>query len=477
LSSYAKPTFDATLRCFLDADGLPFADVLDEQTIETFCDEEGVHFGEADDEVYSAPVTIWGWLSQILSDHKCCVAAVARILVLRVALGLPPCSAATGGYCKARAKLPEQFLKRLTLHVGTEVEHQAPDNWRWHNRRVLLLDGAEGSMPDTPENQAEYPQSKSQKPGLGFPQIRLVVLLTFATACLVGCAMGPRKGKQTGETALFRQLLDQIKAGDIVVADRYHCTYWQIAALLLIGADGAFRLHASREYDFRKGKRLGKGDHLVTWTKPAQRPDWMDEKTYQECAETLTVREVRFKVSRPGYRPHEIIVATTLTDPKLYSKEAIVDLYDKRWHVELDIRSIKQTLKMDILSCKTPEMVRKEIWIHLLAYNLTRKVMAQAAAEGKIKPRQLSFAGAMQTLNAFRWLLLLSDDKRRAELAGVLCVAVKTHKVGNRPGRSEPRKVKRRPKAHARLTRPRAEEKARLMGGKKEKGTGKKKKG
>jgi Transposase DDE domain len=475
VSSYAKATFDATLRCFLDADGLPFADVLDEQTIEQFGDAEDVHFGEGDDEVYSPPVTLWGWLSQVLSDHKSCVAAVARILVLRVALGLPPCSAATGGYCKARAKLPERFIKRLALHVGTEVERQAPDTWRWHNRRVLLVDGFECSMPDTAENQAEYPQSKSQKPGLGFPQIRMVVLLAFATACLVGCAMGPRTGKETGETALFRQLLELIKAGDIVVADRYHCSYWQIAALLPLGADAAFRLHASRHYDFRRGKRLGKDDHVVTWHKPA-RPDWMDEETYQKMPETLSIREVRFKVGRPGYRPDEIIVATTLTDPRLYSKEDIADLYDKRWHVELDIRAIKQTLKMDILSCKTPEMVRKEIWIHLLAYNLTRKVMAQAAQEGKITPRQLSLAGAVQTLNAFRWLLMMSEDKRRAELAGVLCIALLTHKVGNRPGRCEPRKVKRRPKSYGRLMRPRAEEKARLMGGKKETGKRKKKK-
>ena len=466
MSSYAKNSFAATHRAFLDADGLPFRDVLSEKQIQQLCDEEGVHFGCGEDEVYSPAVTLWAWLSQSLSASKSCVGAVARVLVLRVALQLPPCSAGTGAYCKARAKLPERFLQRLTLHVGSEVERQVHDSWRWHNRRVLLADGAECSMPDTPENQQAYPQSGTQKKGLGFPLIRLVVLLCFASACLVGCALGPRQGKETGETALFRQLLEQILSGDVVVADRYHCTWWQMALVQQRGADAAFRLHARRHTDFRKGKRLGRGDHLVDWPKPP-RPAWMDEQTYQSLPDTLSIREVRVRVSRPGYRVRAIVVCTTLKDAVQYPKEAIAELYDNRWHVELDIRAIKQTLKMDILSCKTPEMVRKEIWMHLLAYNLTRKVMAQAAALGQRKPRQLSFAGAVQTLNAFRWLLVLSAEERQAELGRILCLALRTHEVGNRPGRWEPRKVKRRPKPHARLMRPRAEERERMSKGRK----------
>ena len=467
VSSYAKPTFEATFAGFLAADGLPFADILDEQQIQQICDEEEVHFGQGDDEIYSTAVTLWAWLSQCLSSSKSCVAAVARVLVLRVALGLTPCSAATGGYCRARAKLTESFLRRLTLHVGTQVEQSAPKSWKPFGRRVLLADGTECSMPDTDENQAEYPQSSTQKKGLGFPTIRLLVLLTFATAGLVGGAMGPSKGKGTGETALFRELLDLLKAGDIVVADRYHCTYWQLA-LLPFGVDAVFRMHASRNYDFRKGKRLGKGDHVVIWDKP-KCPKWMDEATYSSLPDTLTMRELKVQINRDGFRVQEIIVATTLLNEKRYSKSEVGQLYHHRWHVELDIRAIKQTLKMDILTCKTPEMIRKEIWTHLLVYNLVRKVMAQAALEGKVEPRQLSFAGAVQTLNAFRWLLMLSEGNQRRELAKVVCIALGTHKVGNRPGRSEPRKVKRRPKPYGRLTKPRGEEKARRTSEKKKK--------
>src|SRR5213080_3749723 len=205
-----QPTFATVLRSFASTEGLPFADALTEQDIQQACDAQGVAFGQAPDDVYTPAVTLWAFLAQCLSASKSCVAAVARVLVLRVALGLPPCGAGSGAYCKARAKLPESFLSRLTLQVGVAVERQAPDAWRWHGRRVLLADGCEVSMPDTSANQKEYPQLRNQKAGLGFPRLRLVVLLAFATAGLVGAALGPVKGKGTGETELFRRLLGQV---------------------------------------------------------------------------------------------------------------------------------------------------------------------------------------------------------------------------------------------------------------------------
>jgi len=464
VSSYCHGSFKNTLSSFLQDDqGLPFRSVLPEQQIEKLCAEEGVCFGQGKDDVYTPAVTLWAWLCQCLSASKSCVAAVARVIVLRVAMGLPPCSAATGAFCKARAKLPERLLERLTLLCGEALEDQAPDCWRWKSRRVILADGVECSMPDTPENQQAYPQSGTQQPGLGFPLIRLVVLLCFATAAVVGCAMGPHKGKETGETALFRQLLGQVRKEDVVVADRYYCSYFLVALLLLCGADVAFRLHQRRHYDFRRGKRLGKGDHVVTWHKP-ERPEWMDEETYAAIPDTLEMREVRVQVSQPGYRTRQIIVATSLKDATVYSKKEIAELYHHRWHVELDIRAIKQTLQMDILSCQTPEMVRKEVWMHLLGYNLVRAVMAQAARKKRAKPREVSFAGAVQTVNAFRWLLLLVEDQRLAMAAEALLVAVGTHKVGDRPGRCEPREKKRRPKSYPRLMKPRTQRRAELLG-------------
>jgi Transposase DDE domain len=458
-----QPTFADVLHGFAQDPALPFGNVLPEQQILNLATEEGVDFGNGPHDVYTPPVVVFAWLAQCLSASKSCVAAVARVIVLRIAMGLEPCSAATGAYCLARAKLPERFVQRLTLQVGTAVEDEAPDAWRWKRRRVLLLDGFTASMPDTPENQAEYPQSRSQRPGLGFPMIRVVVLLTFATACLTGCAMGPCKGKETGETALFRQLVKQIRSGDVVVADRYFCSYWHMALLRECGADGCARMHQRRKYDFRRGERLGRGDHVVEWCKPA-RPTWMDEETYAAFPDTLKIREVRVHVTTPGCRSEEIIIATTLLDAKTYSKDDIADLYHHRWHVELDIRAIKQTLKMDVLTCQSPEMVRKEMWMHLLAYNLVRTVMAQAALQQGKTPRGLSFAGAQQTLDAFRWMLLLSEGQGWLRFVRALAVAVGTHEVGDRPGRTEPRAVKRRPRKYPLLRQPRQQAREALMG-------------
>jgi DDE family transposase len=459
-----RPTFGTVLRSFASADGLPFADALSEEDINQACKEEGVDFANGPDDVYTPAVTLWAFLAQCLSASKSCVAAVARVLVLRVALTLPPCAAGSGAYCKARAKLPESLLQRLTRQLGSTVEGQAPDRWRWQNRCVKLADGCELSMPDTPANQAEYPQSKSQKPGLGFPHLRLVVLLAFATACLIDAAMGACKGKGTSETELFRKLLGSVASGDVIVADRFYCTWWLVALLRDRGADACFRLHQKRHYDFRRGRRLGKGDHVVSWPKP-QRPEWMDEPTYARLPDHLEMREVEVVVKTPGFRVRQLVAATTLLDAERYSAADIADLYHQRWHVELDIRAIKQTLKMDILSCKKPAMVRREVWTHLLGYNLVRKVLAQAALAGQVKPRQLSFAGAVQTMNAFRWLLVMGREEDGVLAVRVLLLAVGAHEVGHRPDRVEPREVKRRPKKQKLLMRPRQQRRAELLAG------------
>jgi hypothetical protein len=453
--------FTAILHSYAQDDGLPFASVLTEGDIQRAAVAERVAFANAADDVYTPAMTLWGFIGQVLSGHKSCVAAVARIIALRIAMGLPPCSAATGAYCKARAKLPEPFLRRLTYQVGSELEDQAPAHWRWHNRRVLLADGTTSPLPDTAANQRAYPQSRAQRRGLGFPMIRLVVLLTFATATIVGAAFGPYKGKETGEPALFRQLLEQLRTGDVVVADRYYCSYWMIALLMQHGVDVAFRLHHLRHYDFRRGRRLGQADHIVAWLRP-QRPRWMSHATYATMPETLAVRELRFNVDNPGFRTQEIIVATTLLDERTYRKRDIADLYHRRWLAELDLRALKRTLGMEQLTCKTPEMVRKELWAHFLGYNLARKVAAQAAWERGLCPRQISFAATVQTLEAFRELLIATDE--RVSICRQMFLAIATHEVGDRPGRVEPRCIKRRQgNQYPTLKMPRDQARARLL--------------
>lgn len=465
MSFYRRPTptrkFHEVVHSFAQSPGLPFHDVFAEDLISRMAEEEALNFGAGPEAIYTAAIVLWAFLTQVSSKDQSCRATVACIMAHLVSNGKEPCSAKTGGYCKARKKLSEKFLRRLTYHVGQQVEQNAPAGWRWKDRRALLVDGTTVSAPDTEENQAEYPQTPSQKKGLGFPMIRLVVLLTLASGVLVGSAMGPFAGKETGETALFRTLLDQVLADDVVVADRYFCSYWMVALTKTRGADVVFRMHQRRQYDFRRGLRLGVGDHVVEWIKPAC-PKWMDEDTYAAMPESLQLREVRQVVGTPGWRTQELVIVTTLTDGARYSKDDLVDLYHDRWHAELDIRAIKVSLQMDILRCKKPAMLRKEIWAHLLVYNLTRQIMAQAGLAADLSPRQISFTGALQTLAAFRTQLLQADEEELLRLTLVIHKAIATHKVGDRPGRVEPRANKRRPKELKRMTKPRAEARAEL---------------
>jgi hypothetical protein len=456
-------SFQTVLDSFAQDPGLPCQDVLTADHIEQVAAEEEVHFGDGPDDVYSVAVTLWAFLAQVLSREKSCVAAVARILVLRVALGLPVCNSETGAYCKARAKLPERFLQRLCYDVADQVEYQAPPSWLWKDRHVFIADGSTLSMPDTPANQQAYPQPRTQKPGLGFPIMRAVVLLALATAVLSGAALGPYVGKNQGEPALLRTLLERLRARDVLLGDRYYCSYWMVALARQQDVDVVFRQHQRRRTDFRRGERLGEDDHRVTWTKPKQRPAWLDEQTYAALPDTLTVREVRITVARPGYRVRELTVVTTLLDAVAYAKADITDLYHRRWQVELDLRSVKTHMHMDVLRCKSPAMVRKEIWAHFLAYNLTRKVMASSAQAQGIEPRHISFLGAVQTLNAFRWLLASATAEQRRQWLRALYVAIATHRVGDRPERCEPRAVKRRPKPLRYLTKPRTEARAELL--------------
>jgi hypothetical protein len=288
--------------------------------------------------------------------------------------------------------------------------------------------------------------------------------LALATAVLTGAAFSPYVGKNQGEPALLRTLLGRLRPGDVLLGDRYYGSYWLIALAQQRGIDVVFRQHQRRACDFRRGVHLGPEDHVVVWTKP-KRPDWLDEATYQALPEALTVRELRVRVAVPGYRTKDVTVVTTLLDAAAYAKDEIADLYRVRWHVELDLRSIKAHLHMDILRCKTPAMVRKEIWAHFLAYNLTRRVMAAAAQEQGLRPRALSFLGAVQTLNEFRWLLVTAAAEARGVYVRVLWVAIASHGVGDRPERCEPRAVKRRPKPLRYLNEPRATARAKLLKG------------
>ena len=504
MSSY---NFKHISNSFSQDDGLPFSDMLSEETINRVAAEAGVappppplppppppspspapesaksntkSDDKSDEMIYTPAVTLWAWLSQVLhiGPQRSCVAAVARVGVLCAALGRPLPSPDTGAYCRARQRLPLVLIQRLTYHVAEQAEAQVPETWLWKGRHVHLVDGTTATTPDTPSLQATFPQSNSQKPGLGQPIIRLVVLMSLATAMVTGMAMGPYAGKETGETALFRQLLERLKPGDVVLADRFFCSYFLVAILRALGVDVVTRLHQRRRADFRRGRKLGHGDHVVTWRRPAC-PDWMEQTTYESIPETIEVREVFVHVHQPGFRVESLIVVTSLLDAETYTRDDIAELYHQRWLVELDINSLKTTLGMDVLTCKSPALVEKEIWTCLLAYNLIRLTMLQAALKAKVSPRQLSFAAAMENIAASYEVRVVLAGKL-ADLPGehtnflvamatllttALLRAIASHRVGNRPGRVEPRAVKRRPKPHKLLTVPRAEARAKIRAG------------
>jgi putative transposase len=458
--------FRVVLSSFMQHTGLPFAEVLPEQTIAQAFADADAQFARFDDDVYTPALTLWAFLSQMLfgDPQRSCRAAVARVVVLLVSLGRSPCSGNTGAYCRARAKLPARVIEEVTTKVAAGCEQRVPAAWLWKGRHVHLVDGTTVSMPDTAKNQAVYPQPNCQREGLGFPIARMVVLLSLATAMVNGMAIGPYAGKETGESALLRQLLGRLGQGDVVLADRYYCSYFMIALLQELGIDFVVRLHQRRDADFRRGRRLGEGDHVVAWLRPA-RPEWMDEATYERMPAALEVREVHVRIDQPGFRTDSLVVVTTLTDAGQYTKSDIAELYHQRWLIELDIRAIKITLRMDVLRCKTPDMVHREIWTCLLAYNLIRQTLLEAAFKSERSPRELSFTAALQKIAAAWAVLSASNDVLRVHLIDVHLADMATNLIGDRPNRVEPRAVKRRPKPHDLLTEPRDQARAKLLRG------------
>jgi hypothetical protein len=447
------------VKSLRESDVLPFHEILDATMVKAALAEEGVRFSER---LYTPLVTLCVFLSQVLDPDHSCRAAVARLIVWLSINGRKPCAPDTGSYCDARQRLPLGVVVRLVRQTAQEIEDSVPEGWLWKGRRVSLVDGTTASMPDTQENQQAFPQSRSQGVGLGFPLVRMVALISLGVGVARDLALGPYRGKETGETALFRALWDRLQAGEVVLGDRVFASFFGIMGLAQRGVDGLFRMHQRRKIDFRRGRRVGVLDHIVVWTKPAC-PEWMDEQTYAQIPDELTVRELRVTVQQPGFRVDELVLVTTMLDEEAYTKEELADLFLKRWTIELDLRSIKDVLQMDVLRCKTPEMVEKEIWMHLLAYNLIRGVMAQAAKAHEEQPRDLSFKGALQTMTAFQDVLRRATPSEREVLMATMLKAIASHRVGDRFGRVEPRANKRRPKPQRYLNEPRAEARKRLM--------------
>lgn len=444
IRGYIDEKIDDFKKRILQFKGLPFNDLLPAAVIADFVE----HTPHKRASVFSPLVTLKAFIFQVLSDDSSCRNAVASVLADRLGDGKTANTINTGPYCKARQRLPLEQLIEAVKSVGSCLHRQMPDAWRWKGYNVVLADGTTVLMPDTLKNQAAFPQQSNQKPGLGFPIARMVALISLAAGTVMAYSMGTYQGKGTGETSLLSQLFGSLSVGDLLLADRYYCTFGIIALLHSRGIPVLFPIHANKKVNFRQGVILGEKDHLTEWKKPKRKPVWMSDQDYAALPETVTVRE--FSVDGAVY-------VTTLLDPIRFEKHELALLYKERWNVELDFRSIKTDMGMEMLRCESPDMVQKEVAVHLLSYNLIRGNLAQAAYLNEKFPRELSFRSAVQLVTQTAGMLVNLAGAKLIKALHELLKAVASTVIGKQKRKSQPRAVKRRPKPFPLLTVPRNE--------------------
>ena len=431
--------------------GLPFRELLPESVIVQTIRELKIKYKQR---LFDPVVTLWAFLSQVLDTDKSCHNAVSKVIAYLIEEGVEIPSTDTSAYCQARARLPEKLLEQLFGQTAQNLEEKVTIEHLWCGRHVKVIDGSTVSMPDTVENQSAYPQPSNQKPGCGFPIAKIGVLFSLATGAAVALCIDVLN---THDLKLARQLYQFLNPLDILVGDRAFCAYADIAAIKNLDCDAVFRKHQSRTTSMRKGKIIGDCDKLITWNKPNKCPKGLSKNEFEALPQTITLREIYYYIIIPGFRTGRVSLITTLLDTTTYSSLEIVGLYGKRWDVELNLRHLKTTLGMDVLRCKTPSMVRKEIYVYLLAYNLLRSLMWLAGTTYSTPPLRLSLQGTRHHLNNFIPQLLAAASTQCLPVYRTLLKVIAHKAVPERPGRSEPRVRKRRPKAYPLMTKPRHE--------------------
>jgi hypothetical protein len=428
---------------FFQFNDLPFKGLLSDHAI-----EEINQSGNVRSTVFTPLVTLRAFLFQVLSATGSCKEAVAHVLMERIGLDYNANSMSTGPYCKARQRLQLSHLKEAVTSSGQVLHKQAPKSWLWNGYRVMLVDGTTFLMPDTDSNQKTYPQQSAQKPGLGFPIVRMVGLLSLAAGSCTDYAIGPYQGKGTGETSLFSRLIQSLGKQDLLLADRYYTSYANFVLLTRQGTPLVFRQRSAVKIDFRRGERLGAKDHIIHVKKPKRKPVWMPDDAWAELPGEFLIREFSVK---------GITYVTTLLNAKAHPKKSLADLYQQRWQIEVDFRTLKTHMGMEMLRCKTADMVNKEIAVHLLAYNLIRANLARAACLNDKIPRHLSFMAAVQLMRNTTSLCITMTGAALGKLIATLLMAITQTEVGKRKRPNQPRVIKRRPKAYSLMMKRREE--------------------
>jgi len=407
--------------------------------------------------IFSKENTFWAFLSQVLDADGGCKEVIRKLQAYASIKGIKIPSSSTASYCTARMKLDEQMLADILDHTADSLE-EMPETGLLNNRRVIVVDGTGVTMSDTKENQEVWPQPSSQKPGCGFPSARICACFSLESGGLLSYAIG---NKKSHELLHFRQQWDTFKPGDIFLGDKGFCSYFDQASLKKKGVDSVITL--ARRTPVRAAKSLkvlGPNDLLIAWPRPRYTAKLSYSKdAWEDLPEELPLRQIRVTVNHPGFRTQGFYIITTLLDAEQYPAEELAELYFKRWDVELFFRDIKATMGMDVLRCRTPEMIRKEVLMHFIAYNCIRRLMYEAAEEADIKVRNVSFKGSLQALRSWEPHLnqATTSKAERFRLISNLYEAMTNTLVLQRPGRNEPRCVKRRPKNYQRMTAPRHE--------------------
>jgi hypothetical protein len=407
--------------------------------------------------IFSQRVTFWAFVGQVLSPGTSCRETVRRVKAWWQHSGGidSEMSDRDSAYCQARARLDPQALELIAQHLCWRLEGNVLRQERWlKGRTVKMVDGTGVSMPDTAANQAMWPQPSSQQSGCGFPAMKLLGIFSLSSGALLEAATG---SLHDHDSMLFRDLWSKLKKADVLLADRAFCSYGAIAALQKRGIDSVMRMHQMRRADFRTGKALGEGDRLIVWNKPAQRSEVWTEEEFDSLPPTLTLRMIRLRVSKPGFRTRTVVLVTTLLDATAYPADALRELYGQRCTVELHFHQIKTLLEMDVLRCKSPELIELEVAMHRIAYNLVRTLMQHGAHLHDASLARISFKGALDTLRHWSPAIAAASDRPRKQdqLIDEMLAIIARDVVPERPGRSEPRAKKRRPRNYQLLTKPR----------------------
>ncbi len=406
---------------------------------------------------FSKENTFWAFFSQVLDADGGCQEVVRKLQAFAAMKKKTPPSSSTGAYCQARKKLDLSSLTEILRHTSKQLQ-AIPDNSRLNGRRVVVVDGTGVSMPDTTKNQAVWPQQRHQKPGCGFPQATICACFCLQSGALLSHEVG---NKKSHELPMLRKQWGTFKSGDIFLGDKGFCSYYDVSSLKDRGVDSVITLARRRPAsEVEATKVLGKDDLLIHWKKPTRsKASSYSKKEWEGLPKLLPLRQIKVNVTPPGFRVNTFYIITTLLDEQAYPASEIADLYFQRWDVELFFRDIKTTLGMDILRCKTPEMVRKEILMHFIAYNCIRCLMLETAIRKGGVVRRFSFKATLQALR--QWEPYLNQAKIKAQeerqFIELLYDVIAGKRIPERPGRSEPRAVKRRPKAYRLLTAPRHE--------------------